>query len=66
LLSYAMLLIVWLSLVKHFFDCGWVKALLITIVAVIIAVIIWAVIGFLLGWIGSSIGWFPTVPTVMN
>jgi len=33
-------LIIWLALVKHFFDCGWLKALAISIVAVIIFVII--------------------------
>jgi hypothetical protein len=30
------LLIIWLGLVKHFFDCGWLKALAISIVAVLI------------------------------
>jgi hypothetical protein len=42
------LLIIWLALVKHFFDCGWLKALAISIVAVIffvIIVIILAIIG---------------------
>jgi len=34
------MLIVWLALIKHFFDCGWLKALLIAIVAVVIFVII--------------------------
>ncbi len=33
-------LILWLALVKHFFDCGWLKALLISIIAVIIFVIV--------------------------
>jgi hypothetical protein len=32
--------VVWLALIKHFFDCGWLKALLIAIVAVIIFVVI--------------------------
>jgi hypothetical protein len=42
--------IVWLGLIKHFFDCGWLKALLIAIVAIIIFIIIAAVlalVGFL-------------------
>jgi hypothetical protein len=34
------MLIVWLALIKHFFDCGWLKALLIAIVAVVLFVII--------------------------
>jgi hypothetical protein len=33
-------LIVWLGLIKHFFDCGWLKALLIAIVAVVVFFII--------------------------
>jgi hypothetical protein len=44
-------LILWLLLVKHFFDCGWLKALAISIIAVVIfavIVAILAVIGFAL------------------
>ncbi len=44
-------LIIWLALVKHFFDCGWLKALAISIVAVIIFV----VIAFVLALIGLAI-----------
>ena len=33
-------LILWLALVKHFFDCGWLKALAISILAVIVFAII--------------------------
>ena len=32
--------IVWLALIKHFFDCGWLKAFAIAVIAVIIFVII--------------------------
>ena len=39
-ISAIIMLIVWLALIKHFFDCGWVKALLIAIVAVVIFIII--------------------------
>jgi uncharacterized membrane protein YccC len=42
-------LIVWLALIKHFFDCGWLKAFAISIVAVIIFIII-AVVLALLGY----------------
>jgi uncharacterized protein YacL len=42
-------LIVWLALIKHFFDCGWLKAFAISIVAVIIFIII-AVVLALLGF----------------
>ena len=44
-------LILWLVLVKHFFDCGWLKALAISI----LAVIIFAVIAVILGLIGFAL-----------
>jgi hypothetical protein len=43
-------LLIWLGLVKHFFDCGWLKALAISILAVILFIVI-AVVLFLLGLI---------------
>jgi len=48
------MLIIWLGLVKHFFDCGWLKALVISILAVIIFIVIAAIL--LLIGIGISIG----------
>lgn len=39
--------IVWLGLIKHFFGCGWLKALLIAIVAIIIFIIIAAILAFI-------------------
>lgn len=42
------MLIIWLALIKHFFDCGWLKALLIAIVTVVAFLII----GFVLGALG--------------
>ncbi len=44
--------IIWLGLVKHFFDCGWLKAFAITIIAVIVLI----VIGILLALIIVSLG----------
>ena len=41
------MLIIWLALIRHFFDCGWLKALVIAIVAAIIFVIIVAIIALL-------------------
>jgi len=41
------MLIIWLALIKRFFDCGWLKALLIAIVAVIIFIIIAVVLAAL-------------------
>ena len=40
-------LIIWLALVKHFFNCGWLKALVISILAVIIFVAIVIILGLL-------------------
>ena len=57
LLSSIVVFIIWLALVKHFFDTGWLKALAIVIVVVVIYIII-AVILALLGLaiiIGGSI-----------
>ncbi|HSV49044.1 MAG TPA: hypothetical protein VLH35_01915 [Candidatus Acidoferrales bacterium] len=59
LISYVILLIIWLALVKHFFDCGWLKALAISIIAIIIAVVILFIIAFVLALIGISFGWLP-------
>ena len=40
-------LIVWLALIKHFFDCGWLKALLIAIVAIIVFIVITIILALL-------------------
>jgi len=45
-------LLIWLGLVKHFFDTGWLKAFVISVLAVIILV----VIAFILGLIGIGVG----------
>jgi len=44
-------LIIWLALVKHFFDCGWLKALVISI----LAIIIFAVISIVLAMVGFAL-----------
>ena len=36
--------VLWLYLIKHFFDCGWAKALVVAMVAVIIFVAIIAIL----------------------
>ncbi len=51
------LIVILLGLVKHFFDCGWLKALAITIVAGII----YFVIAVVLVLIGLGIGLLPTI-----
>jgi hypothetical protein len=35
--------------VKHFFDCGWLKALAIAIVAILIWIVIAIIVGIILG-----------------
>jgi hypothetical protein len=64
LLSYVVLLIIWLALVKHFFDCGWLKALAISIIAVIIAFVILFIIGLILVAIGIGAGWLPNISPI--
>ena len=44
LVAAVILLIVWLAMIKHFFDCGWLMALAIAIIAVIIFVVIAAIL----------------------
>ena len=49
LVAALIMFIVWLALIKHFFDCGWLMAFAIAVIAVIIYVVIiaiLAVIGF--------------------
>ncbi len=49
LIAALIMFIIWLALIKHFFDCGWLEALAIAIIAVIIFIIllaILAIIGF--------------------
>jgi hypothetical protein len=39
--------IVWLALIKHFFDCGWLKAFAIAVLAVIVFVVIIVILGII-------------------
>ena len=41
--------IIWLGLIKHFFDCGWIKAFIIAVLAVIIQIVVSFIIGLILG-----------------
>jgi hypothetical protein len=43
------MLIVWLGLIKHFFDTGWLMAFAIAVVAIIIYVVIAIVLGIIFG-----------------
>lgn len=42
-------LFIWLALVKHFFDTGWLRALAIAIVAILIWIVIAVIIGIIVG-----------------
>jgi hypothetical protein len=56
------LFIIWLALVKHFFDCGWLKALAISIIAIIFLIIIVVILGIIFVIIGVGTGWLPSFP----
>ncbi len=51
LVAAVIMFIIWLALIRHFFDCGWLMALAIAIIAVIIFV----VIGVLLAIVGIGL-----------
>jgi len=60
IIGFIIQLILWLGLVKHFFDTEtWGKAFVIAIVAVIVTAIIFAVIAAILVGIGMLTGWLP-------
>jgi hypothetical protein len=61
-IALVVVLVLWLALVKHFFDCGWLMALIISIVAIIVFV----VIAFILALLGFTlIEWvLPALPIV--
>ena len=65
IISYIVMLIIWLALVKHFFDCGWLKALAISIIAIIIAIVLMIIIAFMFAIIGIGAGWIP-IPQQLN
>jgi hypothetical protein len=44
-------LFIWIALIKHFFDCGWLKAIAIGIIAILFLI----VIAILLGLVGIAI-----------
>jgi hypothetical protein len=49
LISAVIMFIVWLALIKHFFDCGWLKAFVIAVIAVIIFIVIVAILALVVG-----------------
>ncbi len=49
LIASLIVLFIWLALVKHFFDTGWLRALAIAIVAILIWIVIAVIIGIIVG-----------------
>jgi hypothetical protein len=47
LVAAIIMFIIWLALIKHFFDCGWLMAFAIAIIAVILFIIIVAILAIL-------------------
>jgi hypothetical protein len=47
ILSAIVVLIIWLALIKKFFDCGWLKAFIISIVAVVVFIILMIILAIL-------------------
>ncbi len=47
-------IVVWLGLIKHFFDCGWIRTLVIAIIAGIIYLIISLILSVILVLLGFS------------
>jgi len=56
LISAIIMFVVWLALIKHFFDCGWLKAFAIAVIAVIVFIIIVAILAIIGIGIGLSLG----------
>ena len=57
-LGVVIMFIIWLGLIKHFFDCGWLKAFIISILANIVYVVIW----FIIVWVLELFGITATPP----
>jgi len=62
-LGVLIMFVLWLGLVKHFFDCGWIHAFVISIVANIVYIVIWAILEFVLELFGITVP--PIVPMLL-
>jgi len=54
ILGTLIMIVVWVFLIKHFFDCGWLKALVIAIIAGIIYFIITLILSAILVMLGLA------------
>jgi hypothetical protein len=52
IIAFIIQLLIWLGLIKHFFDTGWGKAFVIAIIAIIVAAIIFGILAMLLIGLG--------------
>ena len=59
LLGILIMIVVWIALISHFFDCGWLKAIAIAVIAGIIYLIISLILSFILVILG-----FPALPSL--
>jgi len=57
IIGFIIQLLIWIGLVKHFFDTSGVKALAIAIVAFIVTIIIFAILAAILLYFGLLTGW---------
>ncbi|UCH31570.1 MAG: hypothetical protein JSV05_08785 [Candidatus Bathyarchaeota archaeon] len=51
-IAFIIQLLIWLGLIRHFFDTGWGKAFIIALIAVIVAAIVFAVLAMILIGLG--------------
>ena len=56
LVSAIIMFVVWLALIKHFFDCGWLKAFVIAVISVIVFIVIVAILAIIGIGIGFALG----------
>jgi len=54
LLGILIMIVVWIALISHFFDCGWLKAIVIAVIAGIIYLIISLILSFILVMLGFA------------
>lgn len=54
ILGTLIMIVVWIGLISHFFDCGWLKALVIAVIAGIIYLVISVILSFILVLLGFS------------
>jgi len=54
ILGTLIMIVVWVALIKHFFDCGWLKGLAIAVIAGIIYLIISLILSAILVMLGFS------------